>query len=132
MKRNAPMRFASWLRDQLTQRGYDLTPRGGGQKAFAERAGVSRATISRILSGRGESTDIRVLTDLATALSVPLPTVLVAAGVLTADEVAGVQHPTGRMTPDQAADELGIPTDATSRAVFRTLVQTLTPGNDAG
>ncbi|OKJ42307.1 helix-turn-helix domain-containing protein [Streptomyces sp. CB01580] len=134
MKRNGPKEFAAWLRTQLTQRGYDLSTRGGGQKAFAERSGISRSTISRMLSGDIASTDIRVLTAIADALGLPLTTVFVAAGTLSADEVAGVQSPTGHLTADQAADQLGLPADPQTRAVFKNLVETLRPkpGNDAG
>ncbi|MES9554817.1 MULTISPECIES: helix-turn-helix domain-containing protein [unclassified Streptomyces] len=131
MRRNGPTELAAWLRNQLTQRGYDLSTRGGGQKAFAERSGISRSTISRMLSGDAESTDIRVLEKLAEALGVPLPAVLVAAGVLTAEEVGGVQAPAARMTPDQAADALGIPADPQTRSIFANFVNSLKPGNGA-
>ncbi|MGW1405061.1 helix-turn-helix domain-containing protein [Streptomyces sp. NPDC002403] len=133
MRRNGPREFAAWLRDQLTQRGYDLSTRGGGQKAFAERSHISRSTISRMLSGEYESTDIRALASLADALGLPLPAVLVAAGVLTAEEVAGVQAPADRTTPDQAADALGLPADPQTRSIFANFVKSLRPpGNDAG
>lgn len=134
MKRNGPKQFAAWLREQLIQRGYDLSSRGGGQKSFAERSGVSRATISRMLAGEGD-TDIRVLEKLAPALGISLPAVLVAAGVLTAEEVSGVQAPAARMTPDEAADALGLPTDPHTRTIFRNFVETLkgaSPGKGAG
>lgn len=118
--------FPDWLRDQLTRRGYDVTsPRGGGQTRFAERSGISRATVSRLLRGEG-TTDIQTLTLLAEALSRPLSDVLVRAGVLDERELRAAQHPPGdrRITPEEAADELGI-TDPQARAVFISMTETL-------
>ncbi|MFI8200071.1 helix-turn-helix domain-containing protein [Streptomyces sp. NPDC085942] len=123
MKRRTPHDFAGWLHDQLTARGYSLSPRGGGQARFAEAAGVSKATISRILRGEG-STDIAVLEKIGDALGVRLGTMLVEAGVITPDELGGVQRPVGHMTADEAADELGI-TDPTARQVLRGVIDSL-------
>lgn len=121
-----PGDFAAWLREQLTRAGYDLSLRGGGQTRFAEASGISRATISRMLAGQG-ATDTRTLTLLSDALRVPLPTVLVRAGVLTEDELKGVHTPTSgprRITPEQAADELGI-SDPQARDLFISMTETL-------
>ncbi|MEV7413495.1 helix-turn-helix transcriptional regulator [Streptomyces althioticus] len=121
-----PERFAQWLRDQLTRRGYDLAPRGGGQSRFAEDSGIGRATISRILAGQG-ATDTRVLAQLAAALQVPLGEVLVRAGIATDEELGRVANPqpgARRITPEQAADELGI-ADEQARRLFVSMVETL-------
>ncbi|MHA4819360.1 helix-turn-helix domain-containing protein [Streptomyces aculeolatus] len=126
MEQHTAETFAVWLRDQLTRRDYDLGLRGGGQTKFAADSGISRATISRMLSGQG-ATDTRVLALLAEALHLPLSDILVRAGILTADELGAVQHPspgTRRITPDEAADELGI-TDEQSRDLFRSMTETL-------
>lgn len=123
---DAPQHFARWLREQLDRRGYDLRPRGGGQTKFAEDSGIGRATISRILAGNG-ATDTGVLATLAAALQVPLSEVLVIAGILDADELQAVRNPersAGHLTPEQAADELGIE-DPQSRALFISMTQTL-------
>ncbi|MFD3790821.1 helix-turn-helix domain-containing protein [Streptomyces cyaneofuscatus] len=125
MRRRTPHDFAGWLHDQLTARGYSLTPRGGGQARFAEAAGISKATVSRILRGEG-STDIAVLERIGDALGVRLGTMLVEAGVIAPDELGRAQRPQGHMTADEAADELGI-FDPTARQVFRGVVDTLTP-----
>lgn len=131
MRRRTPAEFAAWLHGQLIARSYSLTPRGGGQKRFAETAQVSTATISRILRGEG-STDITVLERIADALGVGLGVVLVEAGVIDPDELGGAHRPHGHMTADEAADELGI-TDPTKRHVFRGVVDSLKPsGDDAG
>ncbi|WP_282792056.1 helix-turn-helix domain-containing protein [Streptomyces sp. CC224B] len=118
--------FAAWLRDQLTRRGYDLGPRGGGQTKFAEDSGIGRATISRILSGKG-STETRNLALLAEALTLPLPEVLIAAGIISAAELDRVRAPQPRqhpLTPEEAADELGIH-DPQARRVFIATTETL-------
>ncbi|WP_430479348.1 helix-turn-helix domain-containing protein [Streptomyces sp. P11-1] len=127
--------FGKWLHHQLVRRGYELSPRGGGRSAFARDSGIGRATISRILLGQG-ATDTAVLAQLAEALDRPLSEILVRAGILSAEELAAAQTPDGhrQITPDEAADELGIPTDPTSRRLFNSMVETLrtAPGNDAG
>lgn len=73
-------------------------------------------------------TDTRILRTLAESIAVPYPEVLVRAGVLTPDELAAVQRPTpapgGPLTPEQAADELGI-TDPAERKVFVNMAKTL-------
>ncbi|MFE7853713.1 helix-turn-helix domain-containing protein [Streptomyces sp. NPDC057403] len=119
--------FGLWLRQQLETRGYDLGIRGGGQTRFAEESGIGRATISRILSGQG-ATDTKVLGQLAAALHIPLGEVLVRAGILDPSELRAVQEPPApgerRITPEQAADELGL-TDEHRRRLFVNMTQTL-------
>ncbi|MFI5993131.1 helix-turn-helix domain-containing protein [Streptomyces sp. NPDC051362] len=118
--------FAHWLRQQLETRGFDLGIRGGGQSRFAEEAGIGRATISRILSGQG-ATDTAVLARLAEALHISLGEVLVRAGILNPSELTAINEPaagTRRITPEQAAEELGIK-DPQGRRVFVALAQTL-------
>ncbi|MEU9141676.1 helix-turn-helix transcriptional regulator [Streptomyces sp. NPDC048404] len=118
--------FALWLRQQLETRGFDLGIRGGGQSRFAEESGIGRATISRILSGQG-ATDTAVLARLAEALHTPLGEVLVHAGILNPQELTAINDPAAgprRITPDQAADELGIQ-DAHNRRLFIAMAQTL-------
>ncbi|MEU8721478.1 helix-turn-helix domain-containing protein [Streptomyces antimycoticus] len=119
--------FAKWLREQLTRRGYDLTGlRSGGKTAFAADSGISPSTVGRLLRG-DNVTDTRVLGMLATALHVPLGEVLVRAGILDERELAFVRQPQPgerRITPEQAADELGIE-DAQARRLFVSMAETL-------
>ncbi|WP_326698007.1 helix-turn-helix domain-containing protein [Streptomyces sp. NBC_01754] len=130
MKRTSAT-FATWMHDQLTARGYNVAgQRSGGQKAFAASAGISTATMSRIMTGSGP-VDIHTLQRIADTLDIRLGAVLVEAGVLDPDELGAAQRPQGHMTADEAADELGI-TDPTARQVFRGVVDSLTPGKDAG
>lgn len=124
--RATPAQFAAWLREQLVTRGYDLRPRGGGQTKFADDSGIGRATISRILGGHG-ATDTRVLALLADSLRMPLSDVLVRAGILDPAELNAVQNPSAterRITPEQAANELGIK-DEQARRVFLSMTETL-------
>ncbi|CAM3459664.1 MULTISPECIES: helix-turn-helix domain-containing protein [Streptomyces] len=121
---DAPARFAAWLRSQCAQHGYDLDARGG-QRRFAEAAGIGAATVSRILQGRSTA-DTRTCARIAATLDLPLPRVLVAAGVLDEDELRAVQNPhtPRRITPEQAADELGIE-DEQARRLFVNMTHTL-------
>ncbi|WND36959.1 helix-turn-helix transcriptional regulator [Streptomyces sp. BB1-1-1] len=128
--------FADWLRDQLTRRGYDLSGlRSGGRTAFAADSGISPATVGRMLRG-DNVTDTRVLGLLAAALHVPLGEVLVRAGILDERELAYVRNPQPgerRITPEQAAAELGIE-DEQTRRLFVSMTETLqrTPPPSAG
>ncbi|MEU0675116.1 helix-turn-helix transcriptional regulator [Streptomyces sp. NPDC006172] len=121
-----PAEFGRWLAQRLESLGYNLSgPRSGGRSAFAEKSGLSPSTVTRLL--RGEMpTDTRILRTLAEAIEVPYPEVLVRGGVLTHDELAAVQQPvtTDRITPEQAADQLGI-TDPAERKVFVNMAKTL-------
>ena len=123
-----PAGFGAWLTHRLEELGYNLSgARSGGRAAFAADSGLSPSTVTRLL--RDEMpTDTRILRTLAEAIRVPYPEVLVRAGVLTAEELAAVQRPTtppgGRLTPEQAADELGI-TDPAERKVFVSMTKTL-------
>jgi len=120
--------FGRWLRHRIEDLGHDLSgQRSGGRSAFAARAGISPSTVTRLL--RGEiPTDIRILRTLADALRVPYPEVLVRAGILKPEELAAVQARSTpverRITPEQAADELGI-TDPVERRVFVDMTKTL-------
>lgn len=120
--------FGDWLAAKLEGLGYDLSgQRSGGRSAFAEASGISLTTVMRLLKGE-IPTDIRILRTLAEAIREPYAEVLVRAGVLTAEELAAVRRPTAppgeRITPDQAADELGI-TDPTERRLFLNMTDTL-------
>lgn len=126
MERTTGQSFAQWLREQLEARGYDLGIRGGGQTRFAADSGISRPTVSRLLSGTAGH-DVRSMQLLAEALRVPLGEILVRAGILDATELAAVATPepgARRITPEQAADELGIK-DEQARALFVSMTHTL-------
>lgn len=127
--------FAEWLRRELIKRGYDLSPRGGGQTAFVRDSGIANGTVNRLLNGT-TTPDIRVLRHVATALEEPLANVLIAAGVSTPEEMHGLHHRDPSKPPitiEEAADELGI-FDPRLREVFTATVQALqrpAPAEDA-
>lgn len=115
--------FAAWLTDQLARRGYDLGLRGGGRSRFAADSGISASTVGRILRG-DEVRDIGVLTLLADALDRPLGEILIRAGVLSEDDLRTPAPGDRRITPEEAADELGIH-DPQQRALFLSMTETL-------
>ncbi|MFD4371534.1 XRE family transcriptional regulator [Streptomyces sp. NPDC058527] len=124
----ATAEFGGWLAAKLEGLGYDLSGRrSGGRTAFAKDSGISMATVMRLLNSE-IPTDVRILRTLADAIHEPYADILVRAGVLTPEELAAVRRPTAppgdRITPDQAADELGI-TDPTERRLFLKMTDTL-------
>ncbi|MCG7524904.1 helix-turn-helix transcriptional regulator [Streptomyces sp. OfavH-34-F] len=125
---STPAEFGRWLASRLETLGYDISgPRSGGRSKFAEASGLSPSTVGRLLKG-DLPTDVRLLRTLAEAVRTPYPEILVRAGVLTSAELQAVQRPTappgGPLTPEQAADELGID-DPAERRVFVNLTETL-------
>ncbi|MFF4118998.1 helix-turn-helix domain-containing protein [Streptomyces sp. NPDC001714] len=121
--------FGAWLRTCLEERGYVLTPRGGGQSRFAEDAGLGRSTVGRILNGQG-ATDTDVLKTIAKTLNVSYGEVLVRAGIATVEELAAVRNATlftpdaGSLTIEQAAVGLGF-VDEPERGLFVAMTSTL-------
>ena len=101
--------FGRWLFAELERRGYDMSRKGGGRTKFAADSGVSPSTIARAVRGDGIR-DVPILTLIAEALGIRVSTILVRAGVLTEEDLHGVNHPERRrpITPEEAARELGI------------------------
>lgn len=103
--------FAAWFEQRLAQLGYDISsPRSGGRGKFANDAGVSHSTVSRILNAQKIPTP-DVLATMAPHLGVSLGDLLVLAGKATQDEInrAAGPPPVGRRsTPEEAATHLGI------------------------
>ncbi|MFD9813738.1 helix-turn-helix domain-containing protein [Streptomyces sp. NPDC059080] len=101
--------FAQWLRERLTQLGFDLsTPRAGGQAQFARAAGISHPVVSRTLRGTNTPTP-EVLEAMAPVLKVPLRELLVRAHILTEDEMPpATATPARRHTPEELAALVGI------------------------
>ncbi|MET9291148.1 helix-turn-helix transcriptional regulator [Streptomyces sp. NPDC003077] len=124
---HTPQTFATWLRDQLSVRGY---AERGGQKRFSADSGISPATVSRLLRADGLP-DLRTLQLLSQALHVALGEILVRAGVAEPEDLAAAARPISPdpITPAQAAAELGI-TDPQAIHVFESMVGALrTPGD---
>jgi transcriptional regulator with XRE-family HTH domain len=118
--------FADWLRARMQERGYDLSPKGGGQARLVRETGLGRTTISRILNGQPHVPDPDSLRKIAEVLALPFGTVLIRAGVLTENDLRAVQTapPSDRppLTTDQAADGLGL-TDPIARQMHAAGVQ---------
>nr|SAP16304.1 hypothetical protein BN4615_P10967 [Nonomuraea gerenzanensis] len=80
-----PGRLGLWLREELTQRGYNLEFRG--QSRFAQEAGVAASIINRILhEDRGATND--VLRRIGKALGYTLGEVLELSGLATREDLA--------------------------------------------
>lgn len=111
-RRATAQRFAAWLRDRMTERDYDLSQRGGGQAALAQKTGLGRTTISRLLGGTAHNPDPESLRAIAEALALPFGELLIRAGVLTAEELHAVQESPpsdhASLTVDTAAAALDI------------------------
>ncbi|MGW3511214.1 helix-turn-helix domain-containing protein [Streptomyces sp. NPDC000994] len=108
--------FGQWLSRELAARGYDLRERGGGRRAFAEKADLGQAIISRVLRDAAVP-DIKTVGKIARALDMKTGPVLVRAGHLPADEL-----PTGTTPADisqrDALAALGVHTDEDRVAVL--------------
>lgn len=102
-----------WLHDELQRRGYNLSQRGGGRRAFADESGIPQATVSRLLRDDGGA-DPATLGKVAQALNVPLTPLLVLAGIIPEAEV---ERPTSIST-DEALAALGITRPAHKVAVM--------------
>ncbi|KAB2344822.1 helix-turn-helix domain-containing protein [Actinomadura rudentiformis] len=73
--------FATWLREQMTARGYQLDgPRAGGPSRLAREIGVHRASVGRMLN-RGVIPKLETLEAIATQFKIPRSDVLTAAGL---------------------------------------------------
>lgn len=89
-----PGQFGLWLRDELTQRGFNER---GGATRFAREAGVDVSIVSRVLN-EGRAPQIEALRSFGRVLGYTLGEMLVFAGVATADELP-VRTSTGAPTP---------------------------------
>lgn len=117
-----PHAFGPWLHDQLVRRGYQMAGRGGGQRAFADDAGITPTTVSRLLRGENRS-DPDTLRIVAAALGIPVAEIFVRAGLLTEDDIAAIRdrgtarRTADRITPEQAVADLGITDPAATAAI---------------
>ncbi|MFD8611035.1 helix-turn-helix domain-containing protein [Streptomyces sp. NPDC059631] len=115
--------FGQWLSRELTARGYDLRPRGGGQRAFADKAGIAPAIVSRALRDNG-APDIKSCGKIAKALGIKTGPVIVRAGHLPADELPTSADPAAISQRDALA-ALGVHIEEDQTAVLA-LIRALT------
>jgi transcriptional regulator with XRE-family HTH domain len=104
--------FGEYVAAAVRAAGYDIdSPRGGGKKALAQRAGMSPASVSRMLAGQ-TIPDPEYLEALAEAVGVPLMELLVRSGIVSkrASQAVGSAPavPEEPLTPEAAARMLGI------------------------
>ncbi|AVH58416.1 MULTISPECIES: helix-turn-helix domain-containing protein [Streptomyces] len=116
--------FGAWLTDQLTARGYDLGPRGGGRSRFAHDAGVSPQALGRWLRGVERPTTT-ALGKIAERLNVPVTPLLAMCGYIEPGELPA--GPTTGITRHQALEALGVTDPAHQQAVL-TMIRALTGG----
>ncbi|MFF7295341.1 helix-turn-helix domain-containing protein [Streptomyces sp. NPDC008265] len=115
---HTPETFAAWLRTMMERRGYTGV---GAQRRFAKDSGLSQATLSRTLRAEG-APDVRTLETLSQALRVPLPELLVRAGVIQQHDLDALRHVAPEpLTTEQAAAELGITSPEGIAAFDRTV-----------
>ncbi|WP_404959063.1 helix-turn-helix domain-containing protein [Streptomyces sp. 147326] len=97
--------FVAWLKAMLERRGYAGI---GSQRRFAKDSGLSQATLSRALQRSG-TPNVQTLETLSQALRVPLPELLVRAGVIRQQDLDALRRVAPEpLTTEQAAAELGI------------------------
>ena len=102
-------KFGEYVSAAARAAGYDIdSPRGGGKKALAAKAGMSHASVSRMLAGQ-TIPDPKFFESLADALGLNVGRMLVEAGVLseralTRDE----RRPPQPIDPREMARSLGI------------------------
>jgi transcriptional regulator with XRE-family HTH domain len=119
--------FADWLTDQLTARGYDLGPRGGGRTAFAKDSGVSPQALGRWLRGIERPTTT-ALGKVADRLGIPVGPLLVKCGYMSPDELPA--RPTAGITRREALEALGVTDPAHQQAVLH-MIDALVGGASA-
>lgn len=122
-------RFGAHVAAAARAAGYDIdSPRGGGKKALAEAAGMSHASVSRMLAGQ-TIPDPSFFEPLARVLHVPIGELLVISGLVSRETLlpeAGM-HPPRKpkaVSPRDVAEDLGIK-DPAKIEVFETMVRAL-------
>ena len=76
-------KFGEYVSNAARAAGYDIdSPRGGGKKALAGKAGMSHASVSRMLAGQ-TIPDPEFFESLADALNLNVGRMLVEAGVIS-------------------------------------------------
>lgn len=102
-------KFGEYVSQAARAAGYDIdSPRGGGKKALAAKAGMSHASVSRMLAGQ-TIPDPKFFESLADALGLNAGRMLVEAGVLSEHALARDDwRPPQPIDPREMARSLGI------------------------
>ncbi|RLL68168.1 helix-turn-helix transcriptional regulator [Streptomyces sp. Z26] len=116
--------FGAFVSAAARDAGYDIdSPRGGGKKALAEAAGMSHASVSRMLAGISLPDPV-FFEALARALNVSLGELLVRSGLVSEGASITTNPATGDMTAEVAARALGL-RDPRSISMFQAMVENL-------
>lgn len=117
--------FGDWLRVAMVDAGYPPDgSRAGGRTRLAEDSGVALSVITRSLNN-GRAPEPPTLRRLARALDRPFTELLVAAGWITTDELAGVDRITDPTTMDPIQRIATLPgLSEAERELITTVVQT--------
>ena len=102
-----PTALSTWLKTEMPRKGYPLAgPRAGGISRLADDAGISRAALSRIMSGQADPS-IETLRALGDTLGHTLIEMLEFAGLIEPEERAAheaqADHPSSalpQISPD--------------------------------
>lgn len=110
-------RLGAYVHRAAIAAGYAIDrPRNGELSRLAADSGMSITTLHRLLSG-DRMPDPRYLAQLARVLDVPAAELFIEAGILSAADLQ--PRPVTRpLTPDEAADALGIHDEA-SRGILK-------------
>jgi transcriptional regulator with XRE-family HTH domain len=116
--------FGRFTSEAARAAGYDIdSPRGGGKRDLAAAAGMSEASVSRMLAGK-TIPDPKWFEPLANALGIKLATLLVESG-LASKKALGGSAPKPPLRPKltirRAAHELGIESERGVQ-MFETMV----------
>lgn len=127
--------WLTWLKGELTERGYDVTSeRGGGRARLVRETGLGLATISRVLDGKIPGYETQLV--LSRHLGIPIETFLIRTGkasstdFLTAGSESGQSRVSSgqSLTPEEIAALAGVPED--DRPWFTTMIRRLRRGDD--
>lgn len=103
--------YAAWLAGAMRAAGLDIDrQRGGGRKALADAVGASPSSVTRWLDGKAVPSP-EYFEPIANAVGVPVITMLVESGIISAESLTQLQRSDVRSqptTPEQAADDLDI------------------------
>lgn len=100
--------LALWLRTEMPRRGYPIEgPRAGGITRLADDAGISRASMSRIVAGRADAS-IEALRKIGQVLGYTLGDMLVHAGYAEPDDL-NVIVITSTVSDDTAIPPAAVP-----------------------
>ncbi|MFD3978366.1 multiprotein-bridging factor 1 family protein [Streptomyces griseus] len=117
-------RFGALVTKLAIEAGYDLTPRGGGRAALAQKIGMSPSAVGRMLIGdtlpRPDQFE-----SIAAAVNGDVTNLLIAGGVLSANnshnqgnsDVRSATSQSLSLSPEAAADRWGI-TDPILRSML--------------